>query len=204
MQVIIDIYMQGSSNTTALNNGTPGASGAECSASQPYAMRDGVCQAPLTSLLLSVNCAPDSDGNILVLQNEESTASQLISGLEFLQPSDACREAVVPFLCLSIFGLCSESGVSIQPTSGRCEEIRDVLCQREWTAAVSFGLSLPDCNDFLIESASCPAPTRNNSDGSGYGSGYGSASGSGSPRNESPGNGASTGEDIIGNQYISL
>ena len=129
----------------------------ECSASQPYVMRDGVCQAPLTSLLLSVNCAPDSDGNILVLQNEESTASQLISGLEFLQPSDACREAVVPFLCLSIFGLCSESGVSIQPTSGRCEEIRDVLCQREWTTAVSFGFSLPDCNIFPNESASCSA-----------------------------------------------
>ncbi len=36
-------------------------------------MRDGVCQAPLTSLLLSVNCAPDSEGDILVLQNEEST-----------------------------------------------------------------------------------------------------------------------------------
>ncbi len=49
-----------------------------------------------------------------------------------------------------------------------------MLCQREWTTAVSFDFSLPDCNDFLIESASCPAPTRNNSNGSGFGSGYGS------------------------------
>ena len=154
--------MSSNINTTT-NDSIIGA----CSSSQPYA---GICQTPLTSILLSMNCVPDREGSILVLQNEESTASELISGLEVLKPSDACRKAVVPFFCLYLFGLCDESGVSIQPTSGRCEEIRDVLCSREWATALSFGFSLPDCNIFPDESASCSAQTGNSSDESGSGS----------------------------------
>ena len=156
-----------SSNTTI--NGSIVA----CSSSQPYTVTNGICQTPLTSILLSMNCVLDREGNILVLQNEESTASELISGLEFLQPSDACRKAVVPFFCLYLFGLCDESGVSIQPTSGQCKEIRDVLCSREWATAVSFEFPLPDCNIFPDESAACSAQAGNSSDRSGSGSGSG-------------------------------
>ena len=122
-----------------------------------------------------MNC--DSERIPLVLRDEESTARGLISSLEFLGPSDECRGAVTPFLCLSLFGLCDSSGVSLQPTSGQCEEIRDRVCRTEWATALSFGADIPDCGKFPSEQASCLDQS-----GSGSGSVSGSGSGSGSSR----------------------
>ena len=89
-------------------------------------------------------------------QNDESTANQILSGLNFLSPSPECRELVVSFLCHYMFGLCDMSGISIQLTIGQCEEIRDVVCPTEWATALSFGFDLPDCGIFPMESPSCP------------------------------------------------
>ena len=110
-----------------------------------------------------------------MLRDEESTARDLIFRLEFLRPSDECKEAVTPFLCLDLFGLCDSSGVSLQPTSGQCEDVRDRACRTEWATALSLGVDLPDCESFPSEQASCP-------DRSGSGSGTVSGSGSGSSR----------------------
>ncbi len=106
----------------------------------------------------------DSGGTPLVLRDEESTARQLTAGFSFLNPSPECEEEVVPFLCLFLFGLCDSSGVSLQPTSGQCEHLRDGVCSTEWSTALSIGVDLPDCNSFPAEQASCP-------DQSGSGSG---------------------------------
>ena len=90
-----------------------------------------------------------------MLRDEETRASQLLPLLNFLNPSAACSEAVVPFLCVFLFGLCDSSGVSIQPTSTQCEQIRDVLCPDEWMVASQFDdVELPDCNSFPAEQAS--------------------------------------------------
>lgn len=122
---------------------------------------ESVCQSALAEILLSADCVfgPESD-NIQVLQvSNESTAGALINGLSLLAPSDECRKAVVPFLCLYLFGLCNKSGVSIQPTSGQCAEIRDLLCPREWKIVQSFNFEvpLPDCEALPEEASTCPA-----------------------------------------------
>ena len=103
-----------------------------------------------------MNCDTDLGGNILVTQNDESTASQMVFGLSIIKPSPECRELVVPFLCLYLFGLCDMLGIFIQPTIGQCEEIRDVVCTTEWATALRFGIDLPDCGIFPKESLSCP------------------------------------------------
>ena len=104
-----------------------------------------------------MNCDTDIGGNILVQQNDESTASQILFGLDnFIKPSPECRELVVPFLCLYQFGLCDTSGIFIQPTIGQCEEIRDVVCRTEWATALGYGIDLPNCEIFPMESPSCP------------------------------------------------
>ena len=94
-------------------------------------------------------------------QNDESTASQILLGLNIINLSPECRELVVPFLCLYLFGLCDTSGSFIQPTIGQCEEIRDVVCRTEWATALRFGIDLPDCGIFPMESPSCPVLNAN-------------------------------------------
>ena len=101
-----------------------------------------------------------------MLRDEEDTASQLLPLLNLLRPSAACTEAVVPFLCVFLFGLCDSSGVSIQPTSVQCEQIRDVLCPDQWRQA-ALVVDLPDCSIFPAEQASCPVASGNGLSGSG-------------------------------------
>ena len=121
-------------------------------------IQNSVCKNSLVEILSSINCdTADLGGNILVQQNDESTASQILLRLDnFLNPSPECRELVVPFLCLYQFGLCDMSGIFIQPTIGQCEKIRDVVCRNEWTTVLRFGIDLPDCGIFPTESPSCP------------------------------------------------
>ena len=120
-------------------------------------IQNSVCEKSLVDILSSMNCDTDLGEGILVQQNDESTASQILFGLNnFLNPSPECRELVVPFLCLYQFGLCGMSGIFIQPTIGQCEEIRDVVCRTEWATALRFGINLPDCGIFPTESPSCP------------------------------------------------
>ena len=118
----------------------------------PTTLSGGECRAHLTNTLLSLNCDPGETP--LVLRDEEDTASQLLPLLNFLRPSAACTEAVVPFLCVFLFGLCDSSGVSIQPTSVQCEQIRDLLCPDQWRKA-ALVVDLPDCSSFPVEIDSC-------------------------------------------------
>ena len=126
-----------------------------CSSPVQYATISGTCQLELANILTSSNCSPDPDGNIFVGRNEEEFAPQLINGLNFIGASAECKEKAVSFFCLHLFGLCIESGVSIQPTAGQCEEIRDIICQKEWVTIEQFGMDLPDCEMFPIETSSC-------------------------------------------------
>ena len=118
---------------------------------------NSVCENSLVDILSSMNCDTDLGESILVQQNDESTARQILFGLNnLIKPSSECRELVVPFLCLYQFGLCDTSGIFIQPTIGQCEEIRDVVCRTEWATALRFGIDLPDCRILPMESPSCP------------------------------------------------
>ena len=158
-----------------VNNTNRTDRGQECLSAAPYGM-NGICHSALSNNLLSKKCTP---GDVRVLQNAESIASDLLSRLDFLNPSDDCRRAVVPFLCLYLFGLCDKSGVSVQPTSSRCVEIRDRLCPTQWALAVQLGADLPECGSFPMESPSCRVQSGNDSDSSGMGNSSGSGMGSG-------------------------
>ena len=101
-----------------------------------------------------------------MLRDAETMAAQFLPLLNLLNPSPACSEAVVPFLCVFLFGLCDSSGVSIQPTSTQCELIRDTLCPDDWRLAAEFE-QLPDCASFPAQQVSCTSARKSNGSGSG-------------------------------------
>ena len=125
----------------------------ECSSAFPYPTESGLCQAILDEVLLSMNC--DSEGSPLVLNDEEVNARVLIPALK-RSPNSECTEAALPLLCMDLFGLCDSSGVSIQPTSSQCKNVRDNVCRLEWEAALALGFDLPDCENFPGEQEACP------------------------------------------------
>ena len=85
----------------------------------------------------------------------QQLASEVLLGLQALGASETCITEAAPFLCLYAYGLCSSTGVYIQPTLSQCVEVRDNLCSLEWTTALNFDIALPDCNQFAFESQTC-------------------------------------------------
>ena len=82
-------------------------------------------------------------------QTRENDAMSLVNGLSILSPSQQCSEAIMPFLCLSIFSLCDSSNTLHTILRQNCLDIRDYVCTREWSRAVAFlgdGV-LPICED---------------------------------------------------------
>ena len=100
---------------------------------------------------------------------EEGTAEEEIEDLIFsldlyIQPSEECRSAVIPFLCLYTFGVCGANNDDYQPTAAQCMEIRDSICESEWKEASGLlalaGLRpLPDCSSFDDEGLDCEQGT---------------------------------------------
>ena len=125
-----------------------------CSSNVTYSHT--TCQDSLQTLQA---CLPgrqhSSDVHISATNQEEMEmqASQILNGLSALSPSPECQAVVQPFLCLYLFGLCSTSGVTYQPSFEECVYISTEICASEWTRANSFlallGMpSLPECTSF--------------------------------------------------------
>lgn len=129
----------------------------ECSA-EIY--RGSVCK---PSLLKYQNQIPGSSGceshdsgtgsvfiGASISQDEvEIQVSNLLSGLQLLNPSAVCMEAVEPFLCLYYFGLCdNSSGQLYLLSSEECETITTETCSNEFETAVHLlgSQNLPRCN----------------------------------------------------------
>ena len=66
----------------------------------------------------------------------ESIAMRFVNGLSFLNPSQQCKEAIIPFLCISIFNLCDSSNTLHTALREDCLYIRDDVCVSEWSTAV--------------------------------------------------------------------
>ena len=79
----------------------------------------------------------------------ESDAMSLVNGLSFLNPSQQCQEAIIPFLCISIFNLCDSSNTLHTSLREDCLYIRDDVCVSEWNTAVEFlgAYVLPVCEE---------------------------------------------------------
>ena len=128
-----------------------------CSTAYPYpAQANSICRDALENILSTkMNCEPT--GAPLVLRDGSTSAQILLFGLDRLGSSEQCREAVIPFMCLHLFGLCDTSGVFFQPTVQQCLDVRDELCSPEWElVASSLDFDLPDCETLPTEQPSCP------------------------------------------------
>ena len=102
-----------------------------------------------------------SNNNIVDQISTEEEIGRLIYSLDlFIQPSEKCRSAVIPFLCLYTFGVCGANNDDYRPTAAQCMEIRDSICESEWKKASDLlalaGLPpLPDCSSLDDEGLDC-------------------------------------------------
>ena len=91
----------------------------------------------------------------------ENEIKDLLFALDVLiKPSDECRDAVVPFLCLYTFGLCGEYDNDYRPTAAECSNVRDSVCENEWIQAaellVLYGQPpLPNCSHLDNDGLEC-------------------------------------------------
>ena len=110
-----------------------------------------VCRDELVSLQMCFSgvTSPLNIPSSIDQQSRENDAMSLVNGLSFLNPSQQCSEAIMPFLCLSIFSLCDSNNTLHTILRQDCLDIRDDVCAREWSQAVAFlgdGV-LPVCED---------------------------------------------------------
>ena len=87
------------------------------------------CLSDVTSPALNIPSSIDQETG-------ESVAMRLVNGLSFLNPSQQCQEAIIPFLCISIFNLCDSSNTLHTAPREDCVYIRDDVCVSEWSTAV--------------------------------------------------------------------
>ena len=111
------------------------------------------------SLLALQDCLPGrqhiSDVYISTINQEEMEmqANQLLNGSNAVNPSSECRATLQPFLCLYLFGLCSYSGVTYQPSFEECKHISTNVCLSEWAQMNKLLMmlempTLPECTSF--------------------------------------------------------
>ena len=144
LQFITLKYMQ-------IENGTS-VSNRDCSQVSEYSGE--VCRDELTSLQMCFSgvISPPPPLNIpssIDQQTGESDAMSLENGLSFLNPSQQCTEAIMPFLCLYTFSLCDSSNTLHTILRQDCLDMRDDVCASEWSQAFAFlgdGI-LPVCED---------------------------------------------------------
>ena len=79
----------------------------------------------------------------------EMEAVGLANGLPILNPSPECAEAIIPFLCLSIFSVCDANNRSHTILRADCLELRDDICADVWRGAVAIlgPGALPICEE---------------------------------------------------------
>ena len=123
----------------------------------PYAGE--VCKDTLTSLqtCFSGEASTLNIPTIVDQETSEMDAQSLMSGLNFLQPTEECREAIVPFICLFTFKLCDSSSHLHTVLRADCLTLRDGICADEWRQAEGFlgdGV-LPVCEDLPDNVAEC-------------------------------------------------
>ena len=111
-----------------------------CPHSSMIISADSLCYRHLDHILEEI-CPQDAGETISMINDEEETIQQLQQGLNLLRASETCAEKVIPFMCQFMFGLCTDSGYLLQPTSSQCTTLQTEVCQEEWQAAVTFGFT---------------------------------------------------------------
>ena len=83
-------------------------------------------------------------------ETQEIEAQQILTGLQFLNPSTECVRAFRPFFCLFSFSVCDGSGHVVQPSYQDCLALRTDTCAGEIQTAITLlGSDLfPPCEMF--------------------------------------------------------
>ncbi len=112
-----------------------------------------VCREHLQAQQECLTGVGDSDILIPVREPQqelETQAMQLLAGLQLLTPSDNCSEAIVPFICFSIFGFCDNSTRELHlPSLEDCNALMNT-CAPEFQRAMPLiaTLQVPPCESF--------------------------------------------------------
>ena len=93
-------------------------------------------------------------------QELETQAMQFLADLQLLTPSENCSEAIVPFICFSIFGLCDSSTRELcLPSLNDCNVLMNTCgpeFQRATTLIANFSiLQVPPCDSFPNSTLIC-------------------------------------------------
>ena len=83
-------------------------------------------------------------------ETQERETQQILTGLQFLNPSTECVRAFRPFFCLFSFGICDGSGNVVQPSYQDCVALRTDICAKEIQSAIALLDSdpFPPCETF--------------------------------------------------------
>ena len=67
---------------------------------------------------------------------QEREAQQVLTSLQFLNPSTECVRSFRPFFCLFFFGVCDDRGHVAQPSYQDCVALRSDICVEEIQTAI--------------------------------------------------------------------
>ncbi len=74
---------------------------------------------------------------------EDDALEALAAVTALLTPSADCVGDLFSYLCLSLFGVCTDGGEVVRPSSGQCERLRTEVCVSEWERAETVVSTLP-------------------------------------------------------------
>lgn len=112
---------------------------------------NGVCAEHLHQIISSAMLAANGSQADAVyipsgLPDHEGRAEDVLRALVSLNLSPSCEAELASFLCLSLSGVCADSGDLVRPSLDQCEAIKTGVCAAEWEEANS-----TDSGQFSIE-----------------------------------------------------
>ncbi len=85
--------------------------------------------------------------------NQNDSAHELLAVVTaFLKPSAECEGDLLSYVCLSLFGVCTDNGEVVRPSSGQCERLRTEVCASELERAEA-DATPPEAADQLFQCA---------------------------------------------------
>ena len=129
----------------------------------PVVYTGAVCREYLQAQQVCLTGVGDNDIFIPMREPQqelETQAMQFLADLQLLTPSENCSEAIVPFICFSIFGLCNSCTRELYlPSLKDCNVLMN-MCGPEFELAMSLNtifstLQVPRCDLFLNSTLIC-------------------------------------------------
>lgn len=125
-----------------------------CSEVEPYSGE--VCRDALTSLQMcfsGVTSAPPAL-TIPSLVDQQTAERDLRNRISHLHPPPPpeCREAILPYLCLSVFQLCDSNNQLHSVVREDCLALREDVCAEQWSQVEAF---LTVCEDLPDTTEEC-------------------------------------------------